>query len=406
MNRKISIGITIGLMAITAAITFIITSNVTLEMFNNKIKSVNEKQELYSKLSEIDTYSRIHYIGEIDETHLIEGMVSGYINGLGDSYAEYLSAEEYARRQKIATGINIGIGISYEKEASGYIKITEVMPEGSAYKAGLQAGDIITAVNNTDVIAFEGGYDEAVKAFSSEEGTRLKLYIKRTSDGGSDFISYDVTIEKTEVISVSGRIIDNLGYIRISSFNDKTESQLKKKLDELISAGAQGLIFDLRSNSGGSIESLRSSLDHILGEGDIVKAEYADGTVKTLLSCTEAEEIKMPMSVIVNKGTQGTAELFALALEENADAHIIGKATAGMGLLRDAYTCSDGSVVLISTAVLTTNNGTYFDGTGVKPEFDVSLPEDVDINNISDEAAMLTDTQLIKAVASTLPVAE
>ena len=77
MKVKVSIGITIGLMAITAAVTFMITSNVTLDMFNNKIKSVSEKQEFYSKLSEIDTYSRTHYRGEIDESKLIEGMVQG-----------------------------------------------------------------------------------------------------------------------------------------------------------------------------------------------------------------------------------------------------------------------------------------------------------------------------------------
>ena len=194
MKKKISIGITIGLMAITAAVTFMITSNVTLEMFNNKIKSVSEKQEFYSKLSEIDTYSRTHYIGDIDETRLIEGMVRGYIGGVGDIYAEYLTAEEYAKRQTGQTGVSVWLGFNYEKEPSGYIRITDVPPGTSAEESGLLAGDIITAVNNTDVIAFEGGYDEAVSLFSCEEGTRVKLYVKRTNDDGTnDFITYNVT---------------------------------------------------------------------------------------------------------------------------------------------------------------------------------------------------------------------
>lgn len=403
MNKKISIGITIGLMAITAAVTFIITSNVTLEMFNNKIKSVNEKQEFYSKLSEIDTYCRTHYISEIDESKLIDGMVSGYISGLGDEYAEYLSADAYRLRQEAATGVTVGLGFSYEKENNGYIRITEIVPGAAAEKAGLQAGDIITAVNNTDVIAYTGGYEEVIKMFSADEGTRVKLYIKRSSDNGSDFITYDVTSEKTENVTVTGRMINELGYIRIAYFNDRTESQLKNKLDELIGQGAQGLVFDLRGNKDGSMTSLGNSLDHIIGAGDIVTAEYMNGNVKTLVSCTEAEKIKMPMSVIVNGETSGCAELFAFALRDNCSAYTIGKTTAGKGYLQEPYTCSDGSVIMISTAVLKTSGSDDFNNAGLKPEFDVALPEDIDLNTISDDAAVLTDAQLIKALEVTVP---
>ena len=404
MKIKVSLGITIGLMAITAAVTFIITSNVTLDMFNNKIKSVSEKQEFYSKLSEIDTYSRTHYIGEIDETKLIEGMVQGYIGGVGDSYAEYLTADDYAKRLNEQTGVSVWLGFNYEKEPGGYIRITEVHPGTSAEESGLLAGDIITAVNNTDVIAFEGGYDEAVSLFNCEEGTRVKLYVKRTDDDGkSDFITYNVTAQRSEQVTVTGRIIENIGYIKISAFTDKTESQLKSKLDELISAGAMGLVFDLRNNKGGSMDMLQKSLDHIIGAGVVVTAEYKNGNVENTVVCTESEEIKMPMSVIVNQNTAGTSELFAFALADKCGAHTVGKTSAGNGYLQTAYTCSDGSVVMLSTAILRTENSGDFNGVGLKPEFDVTLPSDVDLNTISDEAAVLTDSQLIKALEVTVP---
>ena len=404
MKIKVSLGITIGLMAITAAVTFMITSNVTLDMFNNKIKSVSEKQEFYSKLSEIDTYSRTHYIGEIDETKLIEGMVQGYIGGVGDSYAEYLTADDYAKRLNEQTGVSVWLGFNYEKEPGGYIRITEVHPGTSAEESGLLAGDIITAVNNTDVIAFEGGYDEAVSLFNCEEGTRVKLYVKRTDDDGkSDFITYNVTAQRSEQVTVTGRIIENIGYIKISAFTDKTESQLKSKLDELISAGAMGLVFDLRNNKGGSMDMLQKSLDHIIGAGVVVTAEYKNGNVENTVVCTESEEIKMPMSVIVNQNTAGTSELFAFALADKCGAHTVGKTSAGNGYLQTAYTCSDGSVVMLSTAILRTENSGDFNGVGLKPEFDVTLPSDVDLNTISDEAAVLTDSQLIKALEVTVP---
>ncbi len=405
--KKIPVGITIGLMAITAAVTFIVTSNVTLDMFNQKIKSVNEKQEFYSKLSEIDTYVRTHYISEIDESRLIEGMVSGYISGVGDPYAEYITADEYARRLSEQTGVTDGLGFGYEKEKSGYITVTEVTPGSSAEESGLQAGDVIAAVNNIDVIAYEGGYDEAVKLFSCAEGTRVRLKVRRADeDGRSDFIDYDVISQRTERMTVSGRLIEDIGYVRISSFTDKTEAQLKAKLDELISGGAKGIVFDLRSNTGGSMESFAASIDHILGAGDIVTAQYKSGNTEIVVSCTEAEKIKMPMSVIINQNTKGTAELFALALRDNAQAHTIGKSTSGMGYLTKAYTCSDGSVLILSEAVLRTASEEDFNETGIKPEFDVTLPEDTDFSTLSNEAALLMDTQLMKALEVTVPKEE
>lgn len=404
MKIKVSLGITIGLMAIASAVTFIITSNVTLDMFNNKIKSVSEKQEFYSKLSEIDTYSRTHYIGEIDETKLIEGMVQGYIGGVGDSYAEYLTAEDYAKRLNEQTGVSVWLGFNYEKEPGGYIKITEVHPGTSAEESGLLAGDIITAVNNTDVIAFEGGYDEAVSLFSCEEGTRVKLYVKRTDDDGkNDFIVYNVTAQRSEQVTVTGRMIENIGYIRISAFTDRTDSQLKAKLDALISAGAMGLVFDLRNNKGGNMDMLQKCLDHIIGAGVVVTAEYKNGSTEDIVVCTESEEIKMPMSVIVNQNTAGASELFAFALAGKCSAHTVGKTTAGKGYLQTAYTCSDGSVVMLSTAILRTEKSGDFNGAGLKPEFDVTLSSEVDLNTISDEAAVLTDAQLIKALEVTVP---
>ncbi|MCM1578666.1 MAG: S41 family peptidase [Ruminococcus sp.] len=401
--KKIPIGAAVGLMAITAAVTFVITNNYTLEKFNEKIRSTSEKQEFYSKLSEIDTYVRTHYIGDIDEQTLIDGMVNGYIGGVGDLHAECITAEEYARRQASQTGVMDGLGFECEKEAGGYILITEVIPGGSGEESGLQAGDIITAVNNTDVIAFAGGYEEAVKLFNCAEGTRVKLYVKRTAeDGGNDFITYDVISMRSEIATVSGKLIDDMGFVRISSFTDCTSAQLKATLDELISAGAKGLIFDLRGCSFGTADAAGQCLDHILGAGDVIMAEYRNGTQETVITCTEAENLKMPMSVIVNRSTEGAAEIFALSLSESGKAHIIGKPTAGRGYLQSAYTCSDGSVVMLSTAKLKTAAGTEFNETGIRPEFDVSLSEDVDYLHLSSEAALLTDSQLIKAMEVTV----
>jgi len=402
LNKKISLGITLGLMAITAAITFIITGNLSLEMFNSKIKSVSEKQEIYSKLSEIDTYIRAHCLDSIDETALIDGMISGYVEGLGDPYAEYITAEESARRAELQTGVSVSLGFDYKKSSGRYITITSVSPQSSAEEEGLMSGDIITAVNDIDVLAYEGGYDEAIKQFDCTVGTTVKLYVRRVGDDNrTNFIRYTVTAENSEKITVTGRLIDSAGYVRITDFTDKTESQLKAVLDELISSGALSLIFDVRGCSSTNISALEASLDHILGAGEIVKAYYADGTVETVVTCTEAEKITLPMAVLVTQTTSDCGELFAFALRDNAGAQCVGKTTAGHGYLRSSYKCSDGSVIIFSSAVLQTSGSADFDGEGLHPQYDVSLPDNFDLNNVSEEAQLMTDTQLIKALEIT-----
>ncbi|MCH5348234.1 MAG: PDZ domain-containing protein, partial [Oscillospiraceae bacterium] len=147
MNKKISLGITIGLMALAAAVTFIITYNYSLNVFNSKVKSVSEKESIYTQLSEMDKYVRANFYSDIDEDMLINSLMTGYVNGLDDRYATYYSAEEYAAQMQRQSGITIGPGFSWDKEESGYIKVTEVTKGSSAEAVGLMAGDTITAVN-------------------------------------------------------------------------------------------------------------------------------------------------------------------------------------------------------------------------------------------------------------------
>ena len=154
MNKKIPLGIAIGLMALVAAATFIITYNYSMKVFNETVKSVSEKEGIYSKLSELDKYVRANYVDDIDEDSLMDSIMSGYVAGLGDRYAVYYTPEAYAELNQKDAGVIVGLGFKWDKEESGYIRITEVTAGSSADQAGLVAGDIITAVNNTDVIAY------------------------------------------------------------------------------------------------------------------------------------------------------------------------------------------------------------------------------------------------------------
>ncbi|MBQ3162473.1 MAG: PDZ domain-containing protein [Oscillospiraceae bacterium] len=398
MNKKISLGITIGLMALVAAITFIITYNYSLNVFNSKVKSVSEKESIYTKLSEMDKYVRANYINNIDEELLNNSIMNGYMAGLNDRFAKYYSAEEYAQQTQRESGVDVGLGFSYEKEESGYIKITEITPNSSSETAGLLVGDVVTAINNTDVIAYEGGYDEAVTLLNCDEGTKVKLHIKRTNlEGVSEFFAVEVVSERTEIISVTGRLIDDIAYIKITTFNEKTPEQFDTVLNSLIGNGAQMLIFDIRDNMGGLTESLQKTLDLLLGDCNVVTAHYRDSS-EVIIHTTEAKQVKMPMAVIVNGNTASCAELFAFSLRDEANAQIVGTKTYGKGVMQKTHKLSGGAAVKITVATLQTKNSGNYNGIGITPNFEVALPTEIELALLTEEQQLESDTQLIKAI--------
>lgn len=398
MNKKITLGAAIGIMALIAAATFIITYNYSMKVFNATVKNVSEKEESYTKLSEMDKYVRGNYLGEIDEQLLTDSIMNGYVQGIGDQYAVYCTAEQYADILQSDAGVTVGLGFAWEREESGYIKVSSVKDSSPASSAGVKAGDIITAVNNTDVIAYENGYEEASGLLTCAEGTKVKLHIKRVADDGlSDFFSVDLISAKTEIVSVTSSLIENVGYIKITTFNDKTASQLRNALTNVIESGAESLVFDLRNNSGDLMTALDDSLDCIIGDCDVVKAKFSDHE-EYVVHTTEAEKISMPMAVIVNSGTASCGELFALALRDESNAQLVGTSTAGKGVMQYTHKLSGGSAVKLTVATVETKNSGNFNGTGVKPNFEVALPSDVDLGTLTEENRLTLDTQLIKAV--------
>lgn len=398
MNRKISLGAAIGLMALVAAATFIITYNYSLKAFNETVRNVSEKEESYTRLSEMDKYIRANFLGEIDENALNDGVMNGYVAGLSDPYTVYYNAEDFAELQQADTGVTVGLGFEWEREESGYIKAVSVTEGSSDWNEGIQAGDIITAVNNTDVIAYENGYEEASGLLSCAEGTKVKLHIQRMGeDGLSDFFEVDLISEKTEVISVSGSLIDNVGYIRITAFNEKTSRQLRNALTTVIEDGAESLVFDVRGDGSDLLTAFSDSIDCILGEGDVVAAKFPDRD-EIVVHTTEAEKISMPMAVIINSGTSACGELFAAALRDEAGAQLVGPASGGKSIMRYTHKLAGGAAIKVSVARYETKNSGNYEGVGIKPNFEVALPSEVELSNISEETRLTLDTQLIKAV--------
>lgn len=209
MNKKISLGIAISLVAIGCAITFVLTWTVSLNIYNSKLGTSEKYEGVYAKLREIDTTVRQNYIGSVSDDSLENATINGYISGIGDKYASYIAPSAYYELQQTQSGVILGAGFEAEEDTSGYLKITTVYKGSSAELNGVLAGDIITAIDGKSLLSMQQG--QAMERLSGEVGTRLALQLLR--DGES--ISVNLVRQQLEIESVSTRMIDNLSLIHI-----------------------------------------------------------------------------------------------------------------------------------------------------------------------------------------------
>lgn len=394
MNKKISLGIAISLVAIGCAITFVLTWTVSLNIYNSKIGTSQNYEGIYEKLQEIDTTVRQNYIGTVNDDILEASTINGYISGTGDKYASYIAPAAYYELQQTQAGVILGAGFEAEEDSSGYLKITTVYKGSSAELNGVLAGDIITAIDGKSLLSMEPG--QAMERISGEVGTRLALQLLR--DGES--ISVNLIRQQLEIESVTSKILDgNICYIQVTTFNAKTSDQFITALTAAKNMGAKALIIDLRQNGGGVTSALKPILNQFVPSAIAATVEYSDGSRKTLIETDSENSLDIPMAVLVDNGTVSAAELFASVLRDECGALLVGTQTFGKAVMQNTYAFSDGSALTISVGKIYTSSGTW-DGSGLKPDYVTELPAGAVPGNISDDA----DSQLQKAIEVLTPL--
>lgn len=365
MNKKISLGLAFSLITVSIAVTFILTSFFSLQSFNAKVVDVNEKAKKYDALQSLDIYVRDTYYGEINESGLNDSILKGYVAGLGDKYSRYLTSEEYLTELNDNSGSLIGLGLTLSEDSSGYIRINEIYANSPASDYGIEEGDLIISVDGMDVK--EVGFQEAAEAMKGTEGSVIDLTIRRN---GKDS-DYTFTRRAIEVTTVESEMLGSyIGYIKISSFKKNTPEQFIEALERLTTNGAKSLIFDLRDNVGGLSSALEECLDPLLPEGVVATAEYKDGHSETLIY-SEASELNLPMTVIVNEHTASAAELFAASLRDFGKASLVGAQTYGKGVMQTTTELKSGGAVVLTVAEYKTSYSECYNGVGLIPDYQV-----------------------------------
>lgn len=371
MNKKIPVSIAAFLVLVGILTTFLITSTYIEKKYNDIFYEISGDDSTFSKINAIDTIVRKNYVGDIDETELESGLIQGYLYGLGDKYATYMDKEEFASYISKNNGKQIGIGITviYDNTLSG-MYITNVTKESPAMRAGLIAGDIITAVDGM-TISERGYYNTVSYIGSGNEGDPLVLSVEKAPNYYEEI---EVTLQREviETQTVTHRMYkDNIGYIAISGFNKVTPTEFVQAVSDLTDKGAKGFIFDVRNNSGGDLEGIKGVLDHLLPEGPIIRILSKDGNEQVINS--DANSVELPMAVLVNGNTASAAELFASALHDYKKAALIGTKTYGKGTMQTMMRLADNSALSISTQMYNPPYSDNYEGIGITPDIEVDL---------------------------------
>lgn len=400
MNRKIPLGLTIALMAISAAITFIISTSYSMNIYNRLVADVQQRAEMYQKLEQIDSYVRAYYDGTIDEDKLIEALANGYISIIEDAEAKYMTAQDYALYREHQSGTHLGIGV-YTFEDGGYPTVSEVIANSPAAVAGIAVGDSIVEINGQSCLDL--GFTASRELLRSAAGTQLELTL---SSGGVDR-KVNVTTIQMSVATVSSRLISGLGYIKITEFNEKTYQQFMAAYSSMQSQGMSGMIIDLRNNNGEQFDPAVNILSALLpldATAAINVGRDGSETVYAVGSGTRVPNV--PICILVNSRTSGPAELFAAALKDHYSAPLIGTTTAGEGDFFESYSLYDGTAIVLPISTLRSFL-TEIEGTGIKPDYEVQMVDDTDeaLAHLDET----TDTVLrrgIEVVTSLIPPAE
>lgn len=389
MNKKVSLGLMIAIVILTIGVTASITAMLVVRSFDTLVYSASEEQKLFEKITEIQKKVDKNLYGEVDEKALSDHLSAGYIEGLGDKYAAYYSAEAYEAKKRTNAGVRVGIGVTVQADESGYIRVHDIVEGTSAEKVGILPGDILIAVDGESVQ--QKPLPELVDMLSGKAETQVVVTIRR----GAENMEFNLTRSEFDLQTVTFEMMEQVGYIKITGFNSKTPAQFANAVEKLRQQGVIGLMFDLRGNSGGQLEAAGKCIDLLVGEGDVVTAEYADGRTKVLYH-SDSAECDLPMVVLQNANTASAAELFSASLRDFGKAAIVGTQSYGKGVMQSTYELSDGSAISITTAKLYPNSMVSFHEIGIAPSHEVTMTkqqeQQVQMGDHTD------DPQLMKAL--------
>ena len=393
MSKNVSRGTAAALCALTA-VTAVAVSYIGMERrLEALLPDYKTDAAIYGKIGEIRRTVDAYYVGQYDQQEAVDDAAAGFVVGVGDRWSSYMSAEEYQAYKLSFSGQSFGIGLYTAYDADqNELRIVEVFPGSDGEALGLQKGDLILGAEGKTVE--KDGYSDTIAAVAGDEGTKASVTIQRAATGKVETV--EMERKTTDTIMAAGHMLKDgqTGFVRIYNFRRGSEKQVREQVEKLAAEGAKRLIFDVRNNPGGSVDSVCDALDALLPEGKIMTLRTKAG--KETVYESDKNEVDLPMAVLVNADSISAAEFFAAALQEYGKAVVVGEQTIGKGYSQQNYELSDGSALHLSDQEYFTPNGKSLIGTGVTPDVQSSPAEGFNLYFTPQE----DDVQLQAALAA------
>ena len=327
-------------------------------------------KETYRQLSIFnEVYNRVknQYVEELTDKELVEKALNGMLQAL-DPHSSYMNEEVFKEMQEDTSGTFGGLGIEITTD-KGFIKIISPIDDTPAFKAGIQAGDYITHLNGESVV--DMNLKEAIDIMRGEVGTSITITIIRGSEEPFDV---ELIRDTIKMASVKHRVLNDVGVLRVSTFNEQTTSGLKESIQELEESENPpiGYVLDLRNNPGGLLTESVSVSDVFLEEGEIVSIRGREKKDVQVFSAKKGDLInKKPLVVLINEGSASASEIVAGALQDHDRAVIMGMKSFGKGSVQTIVPIDSGAIRL-TIAKYYTPSGDSIQAVGIEP--DVVVP--------------------------------
>jgi len=369
-RRKIIIGA-----ILLVLFTFTATVSGFIYLLNGNNAEVISSLKFFRALEIV----KARYVEPVPVETLIAGAVKGMVSSLGDPHSIYMDAKMYKEFMIETEGSFGGVGIVIGVKDK---MLTVVSPiEGTpSEKAGIKSGDQIIKIDGND--SKDMALDEAVSKIRGLEGSTVTLTIRRGSEPLKD---YALTRSNIQIKTVAGKMLpDQIGYIRISMFNENTGSDFTQKFKELEKEGMKAIVLDLRDNPGGLLEESVKVASLLVPKGPIVSVVTRDGQREVHSSNLEA--VKYPVTVLVNGGSASASEIVSGAIQDTGVGMLVGTKTYGKGSVQTVIRL-DGGAIKLTIAKYLTPNDRSINGIGIEPDVKIEMEKDA-----------VRDVQLDKAV--------
>ena len=330
------------------------------------------------------------YYGEIDKQTLSDAAIKGMIEALNDPYSTYIDAENTDDFDEQIYGYYVGVGTEITLNDKNQFEVTNIFENTPATDANIELHDIVVKVNNEDVSGKT--VSDIGKLIQGEIGTNVTLTLRR----GEEEFAVTITRDRIDLISVTSQIFEKddkrIGYIKVTNFASNTFNQFQTALNELEENDIESLIIDVRDNLGGQLEVATQIVSLFLTKDKVVYQLNTNGIIQPIYSIGPGS-FQKPITVLINGATASASEVLAIALQESADATVIGTTSYGKGTIQESYKLSTGATIKFTVQEWLSPNGNTVNEVGVKPDIEVSETE-----NSGETDTLETDTVLQTAI--------